>query len=175
VTDLPFSLPDPDPTRPERPPAKCRRHRWIAYAGSIDFVTGAEVPASVPIDVFCRRCGKALDPDGAKRGRNNRKRGVSDELVVARILGGRKVGPLGLPWDVVVDGPGGTYLRAQCKKVSRWPSIAEVIAWLDAIPAGPELRAVTLADAPGPGGRTRRLIVLDLAEFARWHGKGEPE
>ena len=49
------------------------------------------------------------------------------------------------------------------------------VAWLDAIPAGPELRAVTLADTPGPGGRTRRLIVLDLGEFSRWHGKGEPE
>ena len=46
--------------------------------------------------------------------------------------------------------------------------------WLDAIPAGPELRAVTLADTPGPGGRTRRLIVMDLAEFAAFHGRTEP-
>ena len=90
---------------------------------------------------------------------------------MARILGGSKVGPLGLPWDVVIDG----YLRAQCKRLDKWPSLNAVVAWLDAIPAGPELRAVTLADTPGPGGRTRRLIVLDLEEFSRWHGKGEPE
>ena len=154
--DLPFTLPDPDPTRPERQPAKCRRHRWVRT-----YFDDAE---------HCDRCGHWADAGKQKRGKNARKRGVSDELAVARLLGGSKVGPLGLPWDVVVDG----YLRAQCKKVSRWPSIAEVIAWLDAIPAGPELRAVTLADAPGHG-KVRRLIVLDLEEFAAMHGKGEPE
>ena len=90
---------------------------------------------------------------------------------MARILGGSKVGPLGLPWDVVVEG----YLRAQCKKAGPAGQSQRRGAWLDAIPAGPELRAVTLADTPGPGGRTRRLIVLDLEEFSRWHGKGEPE
>ena len=54
-------------------------------------------------------------------------------------------------------------------------SLAKVIEWLDAIPAGPELRAVTLADTPGSGGRTRRLIVMDLAEYAAWHGRTDPE
>jgi len=32
---------------------------------------------------------------------------------------------------------------------------------------------VTLADTPGPGGRTRRLIVMDLESFAAWHGRHE--
>ena len=45
---------------------------------------------------------------------------------------------------------------------------------LIAIPAGPELRAVTLADTPGPGGKVRRLIVMDLSEFAAFHGRVEP-
>ena len=120
----------------------------------------------------CGRCGTEMDPARARRGRSARSRGTSDELTVARILGGRKIGPLGLPWDVVIDG----YLRAQCKKLDRWPSVAQVVAWLDAIPVGPELRAVTLADAPGTGGgKTRRLIVLDLEEFSTWHGKGGTE
>ena len=109
------------------------------------------------------------DPVASRRGRNNRSRGNRDELAVARILGGRKVGELLLPWDVEIPG----YARIQCKRLDRWPSLAKVIRWLDAIPAGPELRAVTLADTPGPGGRTRRLIVMDLAEYARWHGRSE--
>lgn len=125
----------------------CRRHAWYGDA--------------------CSRCNKPRDAARSRRGKNSRKRGVSDELEVARLLGGRKVGPLGLPWDVVIDG----YARIQCKKLSRWPSLNEVVAWLDAIPAGPELRAVTLADAPGGGTRTRRLIVMDLEEYARWHGR----
>jgi hypothetical protein len=156
VTDLPFTLPDPDPTRPERKPAKCRRHQWCAYLGN-----------DLEAHEVCYRCNTRRDLVLSKRGRNNRKRGTSDELAVARILGGSKVGPLGLPWDVVMDG----YLRVQCKRLDKWPSLNAVVAWLDAIPAGPELRAVTLADTPGPGGRTRRLIVLDLEEYARWHGR----
>jgi hypothetical protein len=153
--DLPFTFPDPDPSRPERKPAKCRRHRWVR-----EYHDDAE---------HCDRCGTWADATASKRGKNNRKRGTSDELAVARLLGGEKVGPLGLPWDVTVPG----YLRVQCKKLSRYPALNEVVKWLDAIPAGPELRGVTLADAPGHG-KVRRLIVLDLEEYARWHGR-EPK
>ena len=117
----------------------------------------------------CRKCRAVRDASVSRRSRNNRKRGVSDELAVANLLGGRKVGPLGLAWDVEVEG----YLRAQCKKLAAWPSVNEIVKWLDAIPAGPELRAVTVADAPGNGRKVRRLIVLDLEEYARWHG-GKP-
>jgi hypothetical protein len=154
VTDnLPFTLPDADPTRPERAPRKCV-HRWVV----------------MPDQTVCIRCNKERDPSRSKRGRNSRSRGTRDELTVARILGGEKVGELGLPWDVILPG----YMRVQCKRLDRWPSLAKVIEWLDAIPAGHELRAVTLADTPGSGGgRTRRLIVLDLDEFARWHGKAD--
>ena len=159
MNDLPFLTPDPDPTRPERKPAKCRRHQWAFNAYHDEF--------SDPVWV-CNRCGHVRDHAVSRRGRNNRRRGTTDELAVARLLGGEKVGPLGLPWDVVIPG----YLRAQCKHLDRWPSLNEVVRWLDAIPAGPELRAVTLADTPGRG-KVRRLIVMDLDEYARWHG-GKP-
>jgi hypothetical protein len=161
--DLPFTTPEPDPTRPERKPARCRVHRWVVFRNADYF-------SDEPWDeTRCDRCGKVRDATASKRGRNNRKRGTSDELEVARILGGHKMGPLGLSWDVEIPG----YARVQCKKLDRWPSLAKVVEWLDAIPAGPELRAVTLADAPGHG-KVRRLIVLDLTEFAAWHGK-EPK
>lgn len=135
-------------------PKKCRRHEWR--------LTGLTEPGYA-----CVRCGKVRDEARAKTGRNNRKRGNSDELVVARLLGGTKVGPLGHAWDVEVHG----YLRAQAKRLDRWPSLGKVIEWLDAIPAAAHLRAVTLADTPGPGKRTRRLIVMDLDEFAEHHGR----
>ena len=164
--DLPFTQPAPDPSRPEREPRKCKRHRWwmppLVGPDAAKWHFGAD-------GWVCRRCGTAKDLAVSRRSRNNRKRGTSDELTVARILGGRKIGPLGLPWDVEIEG----YLRAQCKQLDRWPSLAKVIEWLDAIPAAPDLRAVTLADTPGSGGTTRRLIVLDLAEFASWHGRAK--
>ena len=156
MTDLPFLAPEPDPTRPERQPRTCHRHRWIVAT------TGETANVGT-----CSRCGKARDAALSRRGRNNRKRGSADELSVARLLGGEKVGPLGLPWDVIVPG----WMRVQCKRLDRWPSLAQVVAWLDAIPAGTEMRGVSIADTPGPGGRTRRLLVLDLDEFASHHGR----
>lgn len=127
-------------------PRKCRRHQWR--------------------DGLCLRCPAVKDEARSRRNKNNGKRGRSDELTVAKLIGGRKVGPLGLPWDVEIPG----YLRLQAKKLGAWPSINEVIRWLDAMPAGNELRGVTLADTPGAGTPTRRLLIVDLGDFARWHG-----
>ena len=139
----PVHPPSPRQHSPQRKPARCRRHVW---ALKFDYV-GHEVRGGVAItttgaivhvapgtklmtgsvatnEYACIRCGHVRQPVASKRGRNNRKRGVSDELAVARLLGGEKIGPLGLPWDVVVPG----YLRAQCKKTGRWPSLASVVA-----------------------------------------------
>ena len=155
------------------PRRKCRRHEWTVPLHTLDdgpTPLRLAVPKERVDGWQCARCGAVKDAVVSRRSRNNRLRGVSDELAVANLLGGRKIGPLGYPWDVEVPG----YLRAQCKKLAAWPSVNEIVRWLDAIPAGPELRAVTLADTPGHGGRTRRLIVMDLEEYARWHGR-EPK
>ena len=155
--DLPFRYDDaPDGPRPgAAPPKKCYRHSWRWPL--------TDEPQDGPV---CRKCNAVRDAATSRRNKNNGKRGRSDELRVARILGGNKLGQLGLPWDCEVPG----FLRVQCKKLDAWPSVNAVVKWLDAIPSGRELRGVTLADAPGPGGKTRRLIVLDLDEFAAWFG-----
>ena len=149
---------DPGDPRPGAAPSrKCRAHAWQTYRND-----GREWTA-------CYRCGHVKDHAVSRRSRNNRSRGTRDELAVARILGGAKIGELGLPWDVETPA-----IRVQCKKLDRWPSLAKVLEWLDAIPVGHHARAVTLADTPGTGGKVRRLIVLDLDEFASWYGGREP-
>lgn len=148
--DLPFDYPSTaNPGAPK--PRVCRRHVWIRY----------DAPELGVIK--CGRCGKPRDPIASRRGRNARQRGNAEELTVARKLGGRKMGPLGLPWDVEIEG----YMRLQVKKLASWPSLAAVVALIDAIPAGRDMRGAALIQ-PGRGGR--RLLVLDLDEFARWHG-----
>lgn len=151
-----------EPTTPANPAAvakKCYRHDWTRAGvdergNALAFLTPR-----------CRRCGKVRDDAASRRGKNNKARGGKAELVVARKLaGGEKVGPLGLPWDVAVPG----FLRAQVKKLARWPSLAACIGWLDAIPAEPELRAVVVT---GTGRGARSLIVMDLDEFADWFGQ----
>jgi hypothetical protein len=51
-------------------------------------------------EATCFHCGVPYNPITSKRGRNNRRRGNSHELAVARKYGGEKVGPLGLPEDI---------------------------------------------------------------------------
>lgn len=107
----------------------CRRHEWIRD----DSGPGP----------FCIRCGKPYDPLRSRRGKNNRARGNSHELSVARKYGGEKVGQLGLPEDIR-----GSEYRTQVKTHQR-PAPAE---WRKAFTA---LEAVR-------DGRTPRLIVRFL-------------
>lgn len=140
---------EPDPTAIEKNPGKCRHPKYLRVLT----MDGTK----------CGSCDHVFDPARQRTGRNNRKRGNKAELTSARLLGGRKMGPLGLPWDVELEG----YMRLQIKKLVIWPSLEKVTSWMDAIPIGREMRAVALIE-PGRGGR--QLLVLDLAEFARWHG-----
>ena len=67
--------------------------------------------------------------------------------------------------DVSVDG----YLAIQCKNGNAYPERLD--GWLRAIPVRAGiLRALVIGDAPGPGRKRRSLIVLDLEEYASWHG-----
>jgi hypothetical protein len=148
MTDLEWFDPEPDPTAIERNPAPCRHPKYRRT--TVDGI------------VTCS-CGHVFDPVRVRAGRNNRKRGNAAELDTARLVGGNKVGPLGHPWDIEIPG----YMRLQVKKLTKWPSLVQVAMWMDAIPLGRDMRGVVLTQ---PGRNARRLIVLDLAEFARWHG-----
>lgn len=148
--DLPFTAPDTPPNLGAPAPKRCRRHEW--------FIT--------PEGWLCIRCGKPKDEAASRQNRNNRKRGGKAELDVAKTLNARKMGPLGLPWDVEHAG----WIRLQVKKLARRPSLSEIIGWLDQIPVGAEMRGVALIEAAGQGVRGRRFLVLDLDEFAEHHG-----
>jgi hypothetical protein len=111
----------------------------------------------------CGRCGATIDPAKARAGRNNRKRGNAAELTSARVVGGRKMGPLGLPWDVEMPG----YARLQVRKYATPESLRKIAAELDRIGSGAEMPGYIWIE-PGRGGE--RLIVFRLADFAERHG-----
>ena len=149
-----------DPTAIEREPRKCRRHVWVHKGG----------PGVVPEwdgTTRCLRCDKVRDEAAVRRGRTSRNRGNAYEREVAAKLGGRRVGQYGDKVDVEVPG----WLRVQTKNGTAYP--ARIDGWLRAIPAQADLlRAVVIGDAPGPGGKRRSLIILDLDEFCAFYGKG---
>jgi hypothetical protein len=136
-------------------PRPCRRHQWVESASAM----------GEPIPPYCRTCGHPKDAVRSRAGRNNRKRGNAAELDVAREVGGRKVGPLGHPWDVEMPG----YARLQVKKLKAPPSLRFIAAELARIARAPgeEMPGFAWVE-PGRGGE--RLIVFRLADFAERHG-----
>jgi hypothetical protein len=131
-------------THTPRSHAPCRRHRWAtAVEHDMDHMPTASCTPGCVTETFCLICGREQSPALAKRGRNNRKRGNSHELAIARKYGGEKVGPLGLPEDIR-----GAEYRTQVKTHQR-PAPAE---WRKAFAS---LEAVT-------DNRTPRLIVRFL-------------
>lgn len=151
------------------PRSKCRRHQWADYYGHPETDdAGKEIAPGPLLYTLCLRCSTIKDATRTRRGKNNRKRGNAAELTVARAVGGRKVGPMGWPWDVEMPG----YARLQVRKLASPPSINDIRKALDAIAATP-------SDAmPGyvwiePGRNGERLIVFRLKDWQERHGGAE--
>jgi len=155
MSDLPFDYPS-EPNLGAAPRRVCLRHQWATLRIGDDTYTE------------CLRCGKVRDEAAARLGKNNLARGKAAELVVARHLGGKKMGPLGLPWDVEMPG----YARLQVKKLATAPSLRFVAAELARIGSGAEMPGFIWVE-PGRGGE--RLIVFRLSDFAERHGIPEVE
>ena len=160
LDDLPFTHDDGRIPNGAKGRAACRRHEWH-WAG--------EMPED---GERCAFCGKIRDAVASRRGRSNRSRGNRAELDVARsIPGGRKMGPLGLPWDVEV----GTYARLQVKKLAERPSANEIARLIERIPdTGDRLRGFVWVEAAGQGKRGERIVWFLAEEFAEWHGEHVP-
>ena len=116
-------------TSPAEHLPRCRRHDHKVWIEATD-------------EWECQKCFARLPVARVKRGRNNRKRGNSHELSVARKYGGEKVGQLGLPEDIRGD-----EYRTQVKTHQRLAPIE----WRKAFAA-----------LDSTDGRTPRLIVRFL-------------
>lgn len=152
MTDLPF-VPFAYEEPVERPALarpKPHRHRWLGET--------------------CATCGRTYDRAAAKRGRTNRSRGNREELTVARLVGGRKVGPMGWPWDVEGDG-----FRLQVKKLAERPSINAIALLIQDIPyRSDSLRGFVWVTASGQGRRASRVVYVSNREWIEWHGVSSP-
>ena len=144
-------------------PRRCKRHRY-GPVWRDDGIT------AVVIGHRCLSCGRDQNAAVSRRSRNNGKRGRAAELDAARAVGGRKVGPLGHPWDVEMVG----YARLSVKKLATPPSLRFIAAELARIARapGPEMPGFIWIE-PGRGGE--RLIVFRLTDFAERHGTPDPQ
>lgn len=151
LDDLPFHPPVDEDWPPPVPaePRKCRHPRDRRYPTT----DGWE----------CRGCGHTVSRVAVRKGKNARKRGNAEELTTAKRVGGRKMGPLGLPWDVEMPG----YARLQVRKYLNPESLRKIAAELARIGSGAEMPGYVWIE-PGRGGE--KLIVFRLDDFAERHG-----
>lgn len=158
MTDLPFTRPDEDPTRPARPPRKCRRHDWEWTEWAADQSRVLEMVE------WCKRCHKLKDDTAARRGRTNRSRGNAIEREIGHRLGLRRVGQYGGPDDL-----SGDLFAAQVKSGVAFSE--RYWGWLQAVPhtAG-QTPILVVTDAPGPGHRRRAVVVIEIGEWIALHG-----
>ena len=156
MTDLPFH--DGHESAPTLTGAqgmkRCARHSWrqSPFEGE---------------GVVCWKCGKPKDAAIVRRNRANAARGKRAELDVARsIPGARKMGRLGLSWDVEV----GTYARLQVKKLAqRRP--AEIARLIERIPdTGDRLAASCGSKRQGRASVGSGSSGSRPHEFSLWHG-----
>jgi hypothetical protein len=161
LDELPFSQPEPDATRPERPPRVCRRHDWervgvLRPDGFLDNSTVRNV---------CRRCGVVNVPELSRRGRTNRSRGNAIEREVGKLLGLRRVGQYGGPDDL-----SGELFAVQVKSGGSFPE--RLWTWLRAVPTNAgQTPLLVVTDAPGPGHRRRAVVVVALEDWIALHGE----
>jgi hypothetical protein len=131
VEDLPFPQPEPDATRPARPPKRCRRHEWAF--GKLEPIRPGD-PLSVRVaHAFCLRCGKLRDEAAVRRGKSSDRLGKDQERRIERLYGPRKVGQFGS----AVDHLGRDYKwqsKASRSLPPRW--LARIIAptWWTSLP-----------------------------------------
>ena len=102
----------------------------------------------------------------------NKARGASDERDVARLLGGRRhLADTGGPEDVAHD-----WLAIQVrggKRLMTDPVRTGVDAARAAANGATKLPVCVVVDRAGT--RIRRYVVVELADFAAWHGLPPPE
>ena len=146
MTDLTWPPTPVDDMALERKPRRCLHPKWKRENGT------------------CTACGKALDPEVARRGRNNRARGNAIERDIAAKLGLRRVGQYGGADDIR-----GLAFAGQVKSGAAFPE--KFWRWLRAVPVNAgETALLIVTDAPGPGHPRRAVVVLELEDWAALHG-----
>ena len=156
--DLPFTYPDESPptTNGAKGKPRCRRHSW-----------GVVIAPDLSTLSQCLRCDTVRNPAASRRGRTSLRAGKDAERAIAKSYGGTRTGQYGGPDDVTV----GDLFVIQSKAGASFPGwMWDELAKLPR--AGGRIPTLIVSDRPGPGHRTRRLVVRTIEDDLDLHGPG---
>lgn len=112
----------------------------------------------------------AANAERSRRGRTSRQRGNAWERELAARLSGKRVGWTGGKNDVIAGTDG--WLVIQAKLGGAFSE--KYWRWIEALDArSDQLRVLIVGDAPGPGGKRRAMVTMDLRDFEQWFGAVE--
>jgi len=148
MSDLPWTTGDDPPTRNgAKGRGKCRHHQF-------------------GFDDTCHLCGTPLDPAVSRRSKNNTKRGNAKERAWCIRLGLDHVGQ----FKGIADGQNALFV-GQCKtrQTGSFPGwMSDELDKLALLGTG-KTPILGVVEAPGPGRRERRLVVMDEADWIALH------
>jgi hypothetical protein len=170
LDELPFAAPDSQPNLGAAPPRKCRHTVWERIVATD--ASGEPTILPKPGPWRCANCGKLKDEAAVRRGRSSLRAGKDAERAIAKAYpGGRRTGQYGGPDDVVV----GDLFVVQSKAGAAW--FAERY-WneLAKLPrTGGRIPTLVVSDRPGPGHKTRRLVIRLMSDDVDLHGVSAPQ
>lgn len=146
---------------------KCYRHDWHSHPEtSEEWGNGTYIEPGV---VHCRTCGRVRDEAVRRRNRGNKQRGANFERHVAKLLGGRRTGPLGGRDDVMV----GEMFAAQTKKTINF-SVRQARAYLDDLGRIYPTRTPLVVHAE-PGRDRDAVVIVRMSDWIALHGPDATE
>jgi hypothetical protein len=152
MSDLPWTTGDDAPFRNGAAGrAKCRRHSWITYLGA---------------EPSCERCGVIRVPEVSRRSKNNRSRGNAKERAWCHRLALEHTGQFG----GTVDGANALFVgQLKTRQTGSFPGwMSDELEKLAALATG-KTPILGIVEAPGPGKRERRLVVIDERDWLALH------
>ncbi len=157
---LPFAT--DTPATPNVTTKRRHRHDWWRHE-----TTAAHADGEVThvIETTCWSCGAVKDEARSRRGRTSLRAGKDAERAIAKSYGGTRTGQYGGPDDVLV----GELFVVQSKAGGwfsnrYWDELAKLPR------TGGRIPTLIVSDRPGPGHRTRRLVVRTLDDDLALHG-----
>ena len=171
LDDLPFTHDDGRIPNGAKGRPTCRRHEWTPITQIVS-ANGVAHAIEPPYAEWCRRCGTYRDDTRSRRGRSSLRAGKDAERAIAKAYGGRRTGQYGGPDDVVV----GDLFVIQSKATDKAALTVAFPEWmwdeLAKLPrAGGRIPTLVVSDRPGPGHRTRRLVIRTLEDDVALHGE----